>query len=110
MPKLVEHPGNRDLVLDRKIDARRLLAVAQGGVEQVDTLFTHHFIPKLSAAYTNPRTPFPGKNFATSKAWLQMARFRRQGPAMVSWPHPQLTQTTTATVTTTTSAPLPISP
>jgi hypothetical protein len=28
--ELVEHPGNGDLVLDRKIDAGRLLAVTQG--------------------------------------------------------------------------------
>jgi hypothetical protein len=36
--ELVQHRGDGDLVLDREVDARRLLAVAQRGVEKVEAL------------------------------------------------------------------------
>ena len=33
---LVEHPGNFDLFIDRKVDIRRLFAFAQGGIQDFD--------------------------------------------------------------------------
>ena len=43
--ELVQHAGNGDLVLHGKVDAGGLLAVAQRGVEKVDTVFRHVFPP-----------------------------------------------------------------
>ena len=42
--ELVEHSGDEDLVLERKVDARRLLAVAQRRVEEVEP-FLHRTAP-----------------------------------------------------------------
>jgi hypothetical protein len=39
----IKQPRNRDLVLDRKINARRLLAVSERGVEQVDAFKGHDY-------------------------------------------------------------------
>ena len=43
--ELVEHAGDRDLVLEREVDAVRLRAVAQRRVEQVEALFSHEAPP-----------------------------------------------------------------
>ena len=40
-PELVQQFRDDDLVLDRKIDARRLGTVSQGGVEKGDAFFGH---------------------------------------------------------------------
>ena len=49
--ELVQHGRDRRLVLDGEVDARRLLAVAQRGVEEVDAFFHHGFAPaNLSVA------------------------------------------------------------
>ena len=49
--ELVQHTGDRNLVLDRKVDARRLLAIAQCRVEEVEAVALHgHFPAYLSVA------------------------------------------------------------
>ena len=51
--ELVEHPRDEDLVLQREVEARRLLAVAQSRVEEVE-------------AFLHPRSPAGGQ---TSVSW-----------------------------------------
>ncbi len=42
---LVEHAHDHELVVEREVDARRLLAVAQGRVEEIEPLAGHHRNP-----------------------------------------------------------------
>ena len=46
--ELVEHAGDRELVVEREIDAVRLRAVAQRGVEEIESFCGHasHQTPK----------------------------------------------------------------
>ena len=50
--EIVEHGGDAPLLLYGKVDARRLRAVTQRRVKQIQPLFTHldHIYPKLRAA------------------------------------------------------------
>ncbi len=40
--EVVEHRGDRELVVQREVDAVRLRAVAQRGVEEIDAFATRH--------------------------------------------------------------------
>ena len=58
--ELVEQSGDGDLVLDRKVDAWRLLAITQCGVEEKEALAAHdHFPANLSVARIS-RSRMPG--------------------------------------------------
>ena len=56
--ELVEHAGDRELVGEREIDAVRLRAVAQRGVEQIKPLAGH----KLRFTTDNSSTPAPPRS------------------------------------------------
>ena len=48
--EIVEHGGDAPLVLDREVDARRLRAVAQRRVEQIESFFTHSLTCRCATA------------------------------------------------------------
>jgi hypothetical protein len=63
MPKLVEHPGDGDLVLNRKIDARRLLAVAAGWCRTGRYALYSSLHSKIVGGIHQPKNPVSGQEF-----------------------------------------------
>src|SRR5262249_55974836 len=87
----VQHLHDGQLVVEREIDAGRLLAVTQGGIEEIEAFALHRFtsqlvVPSLLSMTTTPRTSSSPRRRSLSAQFLAARALRRAAISSLTLP------------------------